>query len=168
MNIEYCTTYSFIRVTLVEVLIELCHQLEMTEKIEFVTNASYNELMEKLKIAKVGLHTMKNEHFGISIVEMMAAGLLTIAHDSAGPKMDIITEQPNEKRTGYLANTQEEYAECMRQALTLSEKEAERVRQRARASVQRFSEPEFDQAFLQALTPALSARGLLLNESFTK
>jgi alpha-1,2-mannosyltransferase len=28
---------------------------------------------------------MKQEHFGISVVEMMAAGLVTIAHASAGP-----------------------------------------------------------------------------------
>lgn len=40
--------------------------------------------------AKAGLHTMLEEHFGISIVEMMAAGLYTIAHNSGGPKDDII------------------------------------------------------------------------------
>lgn len=33
---------------------------------------------------------MEYEHFGITVVEMMAAGLLTIAHESAGPKEDII------------------------------------------------------------------------------
>ena len=48
---------------------------------------------------------MWNEHFGIAVVELMAAGLITIAHDSGGPKMDII--QPG--MTGYLANTAEEY-----------------------------------------------------------
>jgi alpha-1,2-mannosyltransferase len=39
---------------------------------------------------KVGLHTMWNEHFGIGVVEMLAAGLVTVAHDSAGPQMDIV------------------------------------------------------------------------------
>ena len=46
---------------------------------------------------------MQDEHFDtlekktfrsyfncIAVVEMMAAGLIVIAHDSAGPKMDII------------------------------------------------------------------------------
>jgi len=33
---------------------------------------------------------MRAEHFGISIVEMMASGLITVAHNSAGPKYDII------------------------------------------------------------------------------
>ena len=32
--------------------------------------------------ASVGLHTMWNEHFGIGVVEMMAAGLAVVAHDS--------------------------------------------------------------------------------------
>jgi alpha-1,2-mannosyltransferase len=34
----------------------------------------------------LGIHTMWNEHFGIGIVEMMAAGLLTIAHRSVRNK----------------------------------------------------------------------------------
>ena len=29
---------------------------------------------------------MNNEHFGIAIVELMASGIITVAHDSAGPK----------------------------------------------------------------------------------
>ena len=47
---------------------------------------------------------MKEEHFGISIVEMMSAGLITIAHASAGPKHDIIgvCSEP----VGFIAKTQ--------------------------------------------------------------
>jgi hypothetical protein len=33
---------------------------------------------------------MWNEHFGIGVVELMAAGVVTIAHNSGGPKMDIV------------------------------------------------------------------------------
>jgi alpha-1,2-mannosyltransferase len=35
---------------------------------------------------------MEAEHFGISIVEMLAAGLIVVAHNSAGPRFDIIKE----------------------------------------------------------------------------
>ena len=42
---------------------------------------------------------MWNEHFGISIVEMMAAGLVVVAHNSGGPKGDIINVD-NDMRTG--------------------------------------------------------------------
>ena len=33
---------------------------------------------------------MRDEHFGISVVEFMAAGAVVIAHNSAGPAMDIV------------------------------------------------------------------------------
>ena len=56
------------------------------------------ELLEYLSKAKVGVHTMWNEHFGIGVVEFMAAGVLTIAHNSGGPKLDIVVPQ-----TGWLA-----------------------------------------------------------------
>lgn len=49
----------------------------------------------------MAIHTMKEEHFGISIVEMMSAGLIVIAHNSAGPKMDIIGSAS--KIVGFLA-----------------------------------------------------------------
>jgi alpha-1,2-mannosyltransferase len=73
-------------------------------------NASYGELEQYLQKSWIGLHTMKNEHFGIGIVEYMvcifyvytltitliifnsikSAGLIAIAHNSGGPKMDIV------------------------------------------------------------------------------
>ena len=43
-------------------------------------NLGYPELLKELGDGLIGIHTMWNEHFGIGIVEMMAAGLLTIAH----------------------------------------------------------------------------------------
>ena len=45
--------------------------------------------------ACIGLHSMWNEHFGISVVEMLAAGLVVVAHRSGGPKMDIIQHAQN-------------------------------------------------------------------------
>ena len=51
---------------------------------------------------------MRNEHFGIAVVELMASGIVTIAHKSAGPLQDIIggTDIP----VGYLAETEDDYA----------------------------------------------------------
>ncbi|CAI5987253.1 unnamed protein product [Closterium sp. NIES-65] len=48
------------------------------------------ELQQLLGGATCGIHTMWDEHFGISVVEYMAAGAVPIAHNSAGPKMDIV------------------------------------------------------------------------------
>ena len=57
---------------------------------------------------------MKYEHFGIAVVELMSSGIITIAHNSAGPKTDIIGK--SDKPVGYLADTAEEYAFFVMQA----------------------------------------------------
>ena len=61
--------------------------------------------------ALVGVHTMWNEHFGIAVVEMLAAGLVTVAHRSGGPLMDIVIEATDgDSRNGFLAVSEREYA----------------------------------------------------------
>jgi len=65
--------------------------------------------------AKVAVHSMKHEHFGIAVVELMSSGIITIAHNSAGPKGDIIGVSP--KTVGYLADKQEDYAFFVRKAM---------------------------------------------------
>jgi alpha-1,2-mannosyltransferase len=47
---------------------------------------------------------MWNEHFGIGVVEYQAAGLISVVHNSGGPKGDIvipINGQPTGKRPNY-------------------------------------------------------------------
>ena len=85
--------------------------MKIEDTIEFMLNKSFDEILKLFAQSKVAIHTMKEEHFGISIVEMMSAGLITIAHDSAGPKMDIIggAEEP----VGYLANDLVSYKKAL-------------------------------------------------------
>jgi alpha-1,2-mannosyltransferase len=70
--------------------------------VEFYPNLSSNEVKNKFETAKIAIHTMRDEHFGISVIEMMSAGLITIAHNSAGPKKDIIG--PSKNCVGFLAD----------------------------------------------------------------
>jgi alpha-1,2-mannosyltransferase len=58
-------------------------------------NLPFGEVKKLFNSAKIGIHTMKDEHFGISIIEMMSAGLITVAHKSAGPENDIIGPAPH-------------------------------------------------------------------------
>lgn len=53
-------------------------------------NLSFESKLKVLSQAKVYLHTMVNEHFGISIVEGMASGLVPVTHMSGGAWEDIL------------------------------------------------------------------------------
>jgi len=93
---------------LVAALQKEARKLGVTDSVLFVVDASHAELRDWLATAAVGLHTMWNEHFGISIVEMMAAGLVVVAHNSGGPRMDIVhadtVPSTNPNATGTLQN----------------------------------------------------------------
>lgn len=65
---------------------DLAKHLALDENVEFKLNIPYSELVSELQRGAIGLHTMWNEHFGISIVECMAAGLIMVAHASGGPR----------------------------------------------------------------------------------
>ena len=69
------------------------YSLCLQNKVKILLNLTMklvHQPINYLSRANVGIHTMWNEHFGIGVVEMMAAGLVTVAHNSGGPKSDII------------------------------------------------------------------------------
>ena len=53
---------------------DLAEDLGLAQSVDFCINASYAEVQQLLGGAVAGLHTMLDEHFGISVVEYMAAG----------------------------------------------------------------------------------------------
>jgi len=59
-------------------------------RVKILLNVSEEQKIEVLKRAKVYLHPTKYEHFGIAVVEAMAAGLVPAVHKSGGPWIDII------------------------------------------------------------------------------
>lgn len=67
---------------------DLAKHLALDDNVEFKLNIPYPEMVDELQLGMIGLHAMWNEHFGISIVEGMAAGLVMVAHASGGPKYD--------------------------------------------------------------------------------
>ena len=79
---------------------------------------------------------MEFEHFGIAVVELMSSGIITIAHNSAGPKADIIGASKKEP-VGYLGDTIDKYAEIASQAMIRYEDEFHtKMRGKARTWVQ--------------------------------
>ena len=90
---------------------------------------------------------MWNEHFGIGIVEMMAGGLITIAHNSGGPQTDIIRHE----HTGYLATTATEYANIIHTILSMPIEMKNEMIINAQESSKRFSDEVFDQSIEKLL-----------------
>uniref|UniRef100_A0A8D0BGL9 GDP-Man:Man(3)GlcNAc(2)-PP-Dol alpha-1,2-mannosyltransferase n=1 Tax=Salvator merianae TaxID=96440 RepID=A0A8D0BGL9_SALMN len=126
---------------------KLCQELGVEERVEFRVNIPFEELKKHLADATIGLHTMWNEHFGIGIVECMAAGPIILAHNSGGPKLDIVV--PYEGNiTGFLAENEVEYADTMAHIFSLSSKKNLEIRQNARQSVKRFADEKFEETFL--------------------
>lgn len=59
-------------------------------RVHFHIDVSAQEVEQTLRRSRVFLHTMKHEHFGIAVVEAMAASLVVVAHNSGGIQTDIL------------------------------------------------------------------------------
>lgn len=164
--------------------------------IKFVVNAQYSVVLKWLGKASVGLHTMWNEHFGISIgevqlpthfvlssiklrhvlfntyivhnyticsnvifyscifilVEMMAAGLFVVGHNSGGPKLDILHDLAA-SQVCYLASSVEEYVIAIKSALDKANQGEDTIalRELVRSSAGRFSDAAFANRFVDVV-----------------
>lgn len=134
----------------VDELKQYARQLGVHDHVEFHINVSFQKLQEELCKASVALHTMWNEHFGISVVECMAAGCVMIAHRSGGPLLDIVTEWQGQ-RTGLLARDEVGFVSCLQEVAALSPDDRGIITSAARNSVQaKFSVDVFESSFLRA------------------
>jgi alpha-1,2-mannosyltransferase len=102
-----------------------------------VVNQPYSKIIDCFKESWVGIHTMEAEHFGISVVEMLAAGLIVVAHNSAGPKLDII------KDPQYLAETKEDYIRKITAIVESPEQELRQISDANRKKALNYSEQKF-------------------------
>lgn len=154
--------------------------MEFGSRVVFRENIPFTEIVSLIRQSHVGLHTMWNEHFGISVVEMMAAGLLMVSHSSGGPKLDIITQPVSEESirritkmitmeqehipnycaatvkgcNGFLASTEEGYADCLASAIFCVNTKSSAVGYIATAalySANRFSDENFKSSVRSAL-----------------
>ncbi|XP_003743182.1 GDP-Man:Man(3)GlcNAc(2)-PP-Dol alpha-1,2-mannosyltransferase [Galendromus occidentalis] len=118
--------------------------LEITKNVEFKVDIPYSALKKELQKASAAIHTMWNEHFGIAVVECIAAGLITVAHNSGGPRMDIIREG-----CGFRASTAEEYAQIFAKIIMMSERDRTTISEAGKRSMSRFNERSFEEKFLE-------------------
>lgn len=134
----------------VDTLKDYAEQLRVLDHVQFRINISFEELQQEMGSAVAALHTMQNEHFGISLVECMSAGCVMVAHASGGPLMDIVTKW-QDRCTGLLANDESEFVSCLREVVLMEQKERQNLAKAARDSVQaKFSVEVFEASFLRA------------------
>lgn len=124
-----------------------------TSNVHVRVNVSREEMRQVMRKASVGLHTMRYEHFGIGVVEVMAAGVIVVAHGSGGVADDIITDGVN----GFLANDEDEFVAKLCKVLRMSCEEKSAIRRQAVASCQRFSDDGFQQRFTGQLARCVGA-----------
>lgn len=133
----------------------MANELKIKEKVEFHLDASWPEILDWLRRSSVGVNGMWNEHFGIGVVEYQAAGLISVVHDSGGPKRDIVTRVDGEP-TGYHATTSTEFAKGFEAALGQNDKLPMRLR--ARKSAKRFTEEEFAKGWIRNMEVLVKLR----------
>ena len=133
----------------------MAEDLKIRESVKFVVSKPREEILKIFTQAKVGIHTMKEEHFGIAIVEMMSAGLVTIVHTSGGPLHDIIgcSQDP----IGYMCGSTEEFADQVVRAMNhFDSREITELREGARKHVNdNFTIRSFDSKFVKLLRQML-------------
>ncbi|THU53217.1 hypothetical protein C4D60_Mb10t12100 [Musa balbisiana] len=109
---------------------ERCRELNLDNFVEFHRDASYRDLVQLLGGAVSGLHSMIDEHFGISVIEYMASCVIPV-----GPKMDIVLNEGGRK-TGFLASDKEEYTEAILKVIKMPEAERLAIAAAARKRAQ--------------------------------
>ena len=134
----------------VEDIRHLAEQLQVLQNVEFKVNVRFEELKAELGRAVAAIHTMENEHFGISLVECMAAGCLMVAHNSGGPRHDIVVDVQG-RPTGFLADTEDQFVSFLLEVLQMEAREREEMAATARDTVSaKFSLDVFEASFLRA------------------
>ena len=124
------------------------------DRVEFRVNAPYAELQDLLGGAHAGLHTMLDEHFGIVVVEYMAAGAPPIAHASGGPAADIVRPE-----AGRLARTVEEYADAIVATMAMGEAEWTQMARAGRERSRLFGDEVFAAGWKEAMRGLLGGEG---------
>lgn len=89
-NVRYVIVGSLADKSYYEHLLDLARQYGVDDRVDILVNASFDKMLDIFSKAKIYLHTTTYEHFGISVVEAMAAGLIPIVPKNSGTWIDIV------------------------------------------------------------------------------
>ena len=125
-------------------------QLGVEQYVKFLKNGTIEQILEEFSKAKIGIHTMIEEHFGITLIEMMAAGLIVVTHNSAGAKNDILKSE-GEMKPGFLVNNDTEYVQQIEEILIRYDEIKGQIIQDSTQRAEKFSDEAFQEKFLVGL-----------------
>ncbi len=128
-------------------LIQMVIDLNLTDYIKFEVNASLDDLLSIIRESRVYFHPMRGEHFGISVLEVMAAGLIPVVPNEGG----VIEFVP----TKYHYNTIEQAAKIIMDIFNNSPK-ADLIR--LNYDINKFSSSHYIKGFQILLNEILSKR----------
>ena len=123
--------------------------------VKFLPNGTKEQILEEFSKAKIGIHTMVDEHFGITLIEMMAAGLILVTHNSAGAKDDILVSFDDGSKPGFLVENEEEYVDQIEEILLRYEKMKNIIIPASTKRAEIFSDEAFKTQFLNEMNELL-------------
>ena len=122
----------------IKYLLDLAERMGVKNRIRIFINPSINDVYKILNKSMAFIHVKPHEHFGIVVVEAMAAGAVPIVHKSGGPWLDIISMG----KYGYGYSNKEEAVEALCKVLT-SNKEFTKMSNLVRERAKEFSYERF-------------------------
>ncbi len=106
------------------------------KNVQLLRDVSFKQQLEIYRKAKVYMHCMVGEHFGMAVVEAMASGLIPVVHKSGGVWEDIVEHG----KYGYGYKNLEEAVDRIRDIIVGSEKMRKVVIERSKTfSIKEFS-----------------------------
>ena len=127
---------------------------EISDNILFRIDTSFEELIELMKGSKVFFHPREGEHFGMSIVEAMSAGLVPVV-PSIGGQTEFVP-------TKYQYSSLEQALQIVTSALDITDKERHRISD----SVRRFSETNYKRQFQLIISKLIYDVGIIRHYDF--
>ena len=130
--------------------LERLHGIARMKKLTNLTilvNLSLERVLEVLHSSRVFLHAAKEEHFGLVVVEAMAAGLIPVVHRSGGQWEDLL--ETSDGLHGYSYQTPQEAQE--RIEMILGTGTADEIQKRDGDWVEKFSLPQFREKMQAAI-----------------
>jgi len=127
---------------------KLCSTLSAQKlvNVDLLKAVEFNDLLQLYGKSKIYLHSMKDEHFGIVVVEAMAAGLVPVVFQGGGPWEDILKAKQGHYGFSYKTSAE---AISIIEMLLANENLRREIAERNISYTKEFSDDVFKEKFIK-------------------